>query len=174
MTSTTVVFAVGYSGRVIGIPTSATLALAIEAVRRTSPSGTGWQIYAPDPALSIAVSGTTTLDLTTGLVNPLNEAISGTPGKFISAHVVFIEHAAASLATAGITAFGGASNDFQGPMAALDKPTLLPGEWFAFGKPAGNAGWTVDGTHKNIALVNTDATALHVASVNVFVLGRVS
>ena len=137
-------------------------------------TGADWQIYAPEDGVELAVGGTTTLDLTTGLTSPLGEAISGTPGKFIKVHGVFIEHAAASLATAGVTAFGGASDEFQGVWAAGDKATLAPGRWIAFGMPATDAGVTVDATHKNIALVNLDATALHVATVNVFVLGKVA
>jgi hypothetical protein len=173
MDSTTVVFACGYSGRVVGIPTSASLALAIELVKKSSPTGTGWQIYAPDPALTIAGGATTTLDLTTGLTSPLGESISGTPGKFIKVHGVFIEHAAASLATpAGITAFGGGSNEQQGVWAAGDKATLTPGRWVAWGMSATDAGITVDATHKNIALVNLEVALA--ATVNVFVLGKVA
>ena len=54
---------------------------------------------------------------------------------------------------------------------AGDKATLVPGEWVAFGKPAGVTGWTVDATHKNIAVVNLHATLA--ATVNVIILGTV-
>lgn len=170
MNSLTLKFGVGYSGSAVGTTTNSNLKAAVNGVARVSFTGTGKMVYAG--TTTVAVSGTTTLDLTNGLTSPLNESINGAL-DFAKIYGVMIEHDLASLSTTGITVLGGGSNDFQGPWAAGDKPTLLPGAWIAFGWDATAAGWTVDGTHKNIALVNLDATALHTATVNVFLMGTV-
>jgi hypothetical protein len=162
-------FAVGFLGRATGITGNAGLAAQLGRTGRCSITGSGKQcldIY----QTVIAVSGSLQIDLTTGRVNPLNESISGTD-KFATVLAAWVEHDLTSLATAGITAFGGGTNEFQGPKAAADKDTLLPGEWTAFGKSESITGWTVDGTHKRVDVVNLDATLLHTATVNIFIVG---
>ncbi len=175
-TSTSVKFGMGFFGTLAGTAASAGLKADIGKTARCDFTGTGKMVYdaATSSAvrLSIAVSGTQTLDLTTGLTSPLGESITGAL-DFALVYAVWIYHDPDSLATAGITAFGGASNDFQGPFAALDKPTLLPGQGLGIMTTASKTGWTVDGTHKNIAIVNLDATALHVATVWAFIMGTV-
>jgi hypothetical protein len=170
MDSLSLKFGCGYSGIATGTTASPSLKASLSGVARVSFTGSGKMVYVGTTV--VAVSSTTTLDLTSGLTSPLNEAITGSI-DFAKIYGVFIEHDVDSLSTTGITVLGGGSNDFQGPFAAGDKPTLLPGAWFAFGWDPTKAGWTVDGTHKNIALVNLDATALHTATVNVFLLGTV-
>lgn len=172
-TSTSVKFGMGFTGRVKGTTLSTTLGADIGKTARCDFTGTGKMVYdaATGTALTIAGAATTTLDLTTGLLSPLGESITGSL-DFASVYAVFIYHDIASLSTTGITVFGGASNDFQGPLAALDKPTLLPGDFFGFGRVASvSAGWTVDGTHKNIAITNLHATLA--ATVRVFIMGKV-
>jgi hypothetical protein len=170
MNSLSLKFGCGYSGTATGTTASPSLQAFLSGVARVTATSTGKMCYVGTTTLT--VSGTTTLDLTSGLTSPLNESINGAL-DFAKIYGVFIEHALTSLATSGITAFGGASNDQQGPWAAGDKVTLMPGAWNAFGWAMTGAGWTVDGTHKNIALVNLDGTALHTATVNVFILGTV-
>lgn len=162
MDSLTLKFACGFVGRATGVSGSPTLSAQLADVARCSVDGADQQVY--KKTLTIAGAATTTLDLTSGLTSILNEAI-------VFAHVkgVLIEHDPASVSTTGITAFGGASNDFQGVWSASDKATLVPGRWIAFGMPATDTGVVVDGTHKNIAIVNLHATLA--ATVNVFVLG---
>lgn len=165
MDSLSLKFACGYSGKCTGVSGSPNLATTVGRVARCTVTGANKQVYAKQ--ITVSGGATTTLDLTTGLTNPLNESINGSL-DFAKVLGVFIEHDAASISS-GITVMGGGSDDFQGPLAAGDKPTLAPGEWFAFGMPASSTGWTVDGTHKNIAIVNNDGT--DAATVNVFILG---
>lgn len=163
MTSLDLKFACGFYGKGTGITGNPNLSTGLlNRVARCVVSGANQQLYVA--TLTIPASGTTTLNLVTGLTNPAGEAV-------VLAHckAVFIEHDAASLSTGGITSFGGGSNDFQGVWSASDKATLLPGRWTAFGMPATDTGITVDATHKNVALVNLDA--VNAATVNVFVLG---
>lgn len=166
MDSLTLKFAVGYSGLARGTTAAPNLRSPLNGVSRVSFSGSGKMVYTGTTTL--AVSGTTTLNLRSGLTSPLNEAI-----VFAKIYALMIEHDVDSLADAGITVFGGGSDDFQGPKAAGDKDTLLPGQSVAYWCDAAGSGWTVDNTHKNIALVNLDATLLDVATVNVFLLGTV-
>jgi hypothetical protein len=175
MNSAPVMFSMGFKGFVKGLATSPNIKLDIGATARCDFSGTGKMVYdaaTSGARLSIPVSGTTTLNLQSGLTSPLGETITGAL-DFALVYAVWIYHDPDSLATAGITAFGGGSNDFQGPFAAGNKPTLLPGQGVGIMTTASKTGWTVDGTHKNIAIVNLDATALHVATVWAFIMGTV-
>jgi hypothetical protein len=104
---------------------------------------------------TIAASTTLTIDLTTGQTNPLGESIASSLA-FAKVRYIFIEHDSASLSTS-IVAFGSGSNQFQGPLSAAATITLKPGERFEQ-ESATTAGWTVDGTHKTIAVVNSSAT----------------
>lgn len=167
MTSLDLKFACGFVGKLTGVTGSPGLTTSVGDVVRCIAEGANQQVYVG--TLTIAASGTQTLDLTTGLTNPLNEAISGS-NKFLKVKGVFIEHDAASVAS-GITAFGGASNEFQGVWAGGDKATLAAGRWIGFGMPATDTGVDVDATHKNIAIVNSDGA--QVATVNVFIHGTI-
>jgi hypothetical protein len=170
MNSLPLTFGCGFEGTATGTEASPTLAAVISGVARVSFSGSGKQCYVGTQ--TIAVSGTNVLDLTSGLVSPLNENITGAQ-QFDAIYGVFIEHRLTSLATSGVTALGGGGNEFQGPFAAGDKATLLPGQWLAFGCDATGNGWDVSATIRLISLVNLDAVADHIGTVAVFLLGTV-
>jgi hypothetical protein len=118
---------------------------------------------------TIAASTTLAIDLTTGQTNPLGESIASSLA-FAKIRYVFIEHDAASLST-GIVAFGSGSNQFQGPLSAAATVTLVPGERFQ-AESATTAGWTVDGTHKTIQIVNSSGTQS--ATVRLCIAGSTS
>lgn len=165
MNSLPLKLSMGYKGDATGTAANSTLTATLIDVVTCSLTGSGKQAYIGTTTL--AVSGNATLNLLSGLTNPLGEAIAA----FGHVFGVLIEHDSASLATAGITVFGGGSNDFQGPLSALATATLTPGQAIAFLTPASGTGWATSGTVKNIKLVNLDATALHTATVNVSVFG---
>lgn len=173
MDSIAVTFGVGFSGSVEGTAASPALKLDVTGVARTAPAGVGWQLYeAFSVPLTIADGATTTLDLTTGLTNPLNEAIAAA-AKFVHVYGVLILHDPDSEA-ANVEAFGGASPDlFQGPWDGAAKATLPPGLWVGFGIRTDKTGLLVDGTHKEIDLTNVDGTGKD-ATVNVMILGKTS
>ncbi len=161
----------GFNGVVSGASFNANLSVQIRDTFRCQLTGANLQIYST--TLTLAPSGSVSLDLTTGLFNPLNDAISGSGGKFTKVWVAMIEHDPASLATAGITAFGAAAmgNGFQGPLPDTVVLTLPVGLANGFLLDFAKTPYTVDGTHKIIPIVNLDATALHTATVNVFIAG---
>lgn len=162
-------FAVGFEGKATGTSTNSALTTAIgrEAIL-TDVSGAGLQVYERFRVpLTIIAGATTTLDLTTGLTNPLGESISGSD-DFATVFGALVQHDADS-ASATIEAFGGASlNLFQGPWSATAKATLRPGQWAGFGIPSNLAGDAVSGSAKNIDLKNTGVAT---ATVNVIILG---
>jgi hypothetical protein len=162
-------FACGFLGTATGVTGNPNLKTSIGKVVRCAPLGTGWQIYdATGTPLTILGGATTTLNLLTGLTNPLNEAISAAP--FVRVFGVLIVHDRASLASS-IEAFGGASSNlFQGPWDAAAKATLIPGKWIAFGIDSDLTGDLRDATHKNIDLKNLDG--VNAATVNAFILGK--
>lgn len=170
-TSTVVKFAVGFEGVLTGTSTNTALTTAVgrEAIL-TSTTGSGFQVYERFRVpLTITSGATTTLDLTSGLTNPLGESISGAD-NFDEVLGVLVQHDADS-ASATIEAFGGASSNlFQGPWNATAKATLVPGKWIAFGITSDLTGDTVDASHCNIDLKNTGAAD---ATVNVIILGVV-
>lgn len=165
MDSLPLMFAAGYKGDAVGVSGNAGLSTPLARVVSCALTGAGKQAYVA--TLTVGVSSTTTLNLLSGLTNPLGEAIS----SFGHVFAVLVEHDLASLATAGVTAFGGGSNDFQGPWSGGSKATLQVGECVVFLTDESKAGWATSGTVKNIALTNLDATALHTATVNVAVFG---
>lgn len=169
MTNAALNFAIGFEGVLTGIPTNTDLADNItRQVVLSAVAGSGQQVYETfRVALPVAAGATTTLDLTTGLTNPLGESISGSL-KFVHVYAVWIVHNSASTAST-ITVFNAAANAFQGPKSAAASDVLGPGMWTAFGVPTNLTAWAVDGTHKNIAIVNNDGA--HAATVNVFVAG---
>jgi hypothetical protein len=171
MNALSLVFACGYTGRAVGTSEAPSLSAPVEQVLQCSASGAGWQLF--KKTFTVGVSTSTRIDLLTGLHNVLNESITG-PLSFTSVKAVMIEHDEASLNTTGVRVFGGTTAEFQGPKAAVNKDDLLAGEWTAFGKPANYTGWTVNSTCRNIDVVNLSTAATQVATVNVFVLGRVT
>jgi hypothetical protein len=171
MNALDLVFACGYRGRAVGTSEAPSLSAPVEQVVQTSPSGAGWQLF--KKSFTVGVSTSTRIDLLTGLHNVMNESITG-PLAFTSVKAVMIEHDADSLSTSGVRVFGGTTAEFQGPRAAVSKDDLLAGEWTAFGKPASATGWTVNSTARNIDVVNLSTFTTQVATVNVFVLGRVT
>ncbi len=168
-TNTVVKFACGFEGVLTGTSsnTSVTTPVGRESIL-TSVTGSGYQVYERFRVpLTIASGATTTLDLTSGLTNPLGEAISGAV-DYDEVLGILIQHDEDS-ASATVEAFGGASaNLFQGPWSATAKATLIPGKWVAFGIPSSLTGDAVDATHCNIDLKNTGVVD---ATVNVIILG---
>lgn len=165
MDSLPVTIAIGYKGSATGVTGDAGRTTSLIDVFSCALSGSGKQCYRA--TLTVAVGGTTTLNLLSGLTDPLGEAISA----FGHVYAFVLEHDPASLSTSGITVFGGGSNEFQGPWAAGDKATLTPGQAIAFLVNETKTSWATSGTVKNIAIVNLDATALHTATVNVAIFG---
>lgn len=169
MNSLTLKFACGFLGRASGVSANSNLKTSLGRTARCSISGASKQVY-DKYQQSISGAATLQLDLSTGLTNPLNESITGAV-DFATVMGVFIEHDITSTATTGITCFNGGTNEFQGPMNAASDWTLIPGEWAAFGKASTVTGWTVDGTHKRIDILNLHAT--NAAIVNIFIFGTV-
>jgi hypothetical protein len=162
----------GFTGTVKGTSTSPGLKADVGATARCDFTGTGKMVYdaATDGAtLTVGAGATVTLNLQSGLTSPLGEAITGAL-DFAAVFAVWVHHDRASLSS-GITVLGGGSNDFQGPWSAGDKPTLAPKQGVAFVTEADGTGWTVDATHKNIAIVNNDG--VNAATVRVFIEGTV-
>jgi hypothetical protein len=100
---------------------------------------------------TIALSTTLTLDLTSGLLNPLGESI-----VFGKVKGIYIEHISTSTAVS-IKCFAAGSNAFQGPLNTANYVTLLPGESIYF-QSYTSGGWVVDGTHKNLSILNNSGT----------------
>lgn len=168
MDSLTLTLGCGFQGVAKGTAASPSLRARLSRTSRVQSSGAGWEVY-DSGDLTLAASAILQIDLTTGLLNPLGESISGSL-KFSKVYGVIVEHAVTSTAS-GITVFGGGTNEFQGPLAAGNNPTLVPGAWLGFGMPATKAGWTVDTTHKRIDVTNADGAIA--ATVRVFVLGKI-
>lgn len=118
---------------------------------------------------TIAASTTLAIDLTTGQTNPLGESIASALA-FAKVRYIFIEHDSASLSTQ-IVCLGSGSNQFQGPLSAAATVTLKPGERFQ-AESATTAGWTVDGTHKTVQVVNSSGTQS--ATVRLCIAGSTS
>lgn len=104
-----------------------------------------------DRSITIAAAATTTVDLTSGQTDPLGGAVA-----FARIRRLIFLHPLESLASS-ITIFNAASNSFQGPVSAAGTVTLFPGEGFCFWTMS-PTGRVVDGTHKNIKILNNDAT----------------
>lgn len=169
MGNLTLLFATGYKGTATGASFNADLTTTLLDYFNVSINSANGQAYVA--TLTIGTSATTTLNLTTGLTNPLGDAISGA-AKFVHVNAVYIIHDAASLSS-GITAFGGASgNLFQGFLSAAATVTLPKAGIFPMAIPTTVTGMVVDATHKNIDITNNDAT--HVATVNVAIFGTIN
>jgi hypothetical protein len=168
MDSLTLTFAAGFEGTATGVPTNGDLEAPLAGVTRTALSGASKQVYEQFATpLTVAPSTTTTLDLTTGLTNPLNESIASS-AAFAHVFGVLVQHDRDSAAST-ITVFNAASNAFQGPKSAGASEALSPGMWTGFGQEEDLTGWSVDGTHKAIAITNNSATQS--ATVKVIILG---
>jgi hypothetical protein len=151
----------GITGTVIGTTANPVLSSRINAQNVTTATQAGTagalvsQVYdyaSGTNYKTIALSTTLTLDLTSGLLNPLGEAI-----VFSKIKSVYIEHISTSTAVS-IKCFAAASNAFQGPLNTANYVTLLPGESIYL-QSYTTAGWTVDGTHKNLSILNNSGSA---------------
>jgi hypothetical protein len=169
--SLSLTFAVGYEGRAVGTATSANLTTPLgKSVVLTSLTGSGKQVYeAWETPITLATSGSTTLNLLAGLVNPLGESISGTLA-FTAVRDVFFQVGTSSPTAATIQVFGGTvGSQFQGPLPVTAAVALGYGQAFALAVPATATGWTVNSTAKNIEIRNVGTTAV---TVNVFIAGN--
>lgn len=166
MNSLALKFGIGFSGLIVGTTANSELKSRLGRVTRRTISGTTNQVYIAR-LYSLAGAATLQIDLSTGLLNPLGESISGA-ADFATVTGLWIEHDSTSTST-GVTAFNGGTNEFQGPMNAASDVTLAPGDWAAFGRSA--TGFTVDGTHKRIDILNNHAT--NAALLNIFIMGTV-
>lgn len=142
------------------------------AQARYTHNGTGAtlgnQVYAAlNPPLTVAAGATVTLDLTTGLVNPLGESISSTDA-FAKVREIYLELNTNSGVASSVEVLGGANPQRLGLAGAV---TLLPGQRVHLGSPT-TAGSAVSGSAKNIRIVNNDGT--NAAQVYVFVAGSKS
>jgi hypothetical protein len=128
------------------------------------------QAYFPQTNLTLAAGATTTLDLTTGLVNPINNDITGAE-DFAKVRVWVVYHEQSSAASS--IRIGGASNPFGGLMTtASNTITLVPGQGFAFFDTYSTAGMAVSGSAKNVQILNVDGT--NAATYRIYFLGSIS
>ena len=150
----------GITGTVTGTTANPRLSSRINAQNVTTATQAGTagalinQVYDFASGTSyktIALSTLLTLDLTSGLLDPLGEAL-----VFGKVKGIYIEHISTSTAVS-IKCFAAASNAFQGPLNTANYVTLLPGENIYL-QSYSTAGWTVDATHKNLAILNNSGT----------------
>ncbi len=167
MDSLSLTFAVGFQGTAIGIPINSTIKALLSRRSQTNVTGSSKQVY-DGYQVPLAASATVSINLLSGLTNPLNESITGA-NAFSTVYDVWIEHDISSLSTGGIRCFNGGSNEFQGPLNAASDATLVPGKYIAFGGPASVTGFTVSAGAKIIDIVNLDS--VNPAIVNIFVNG---
>lgn len=179
MNSVSLNVAAGYEGRVIGTATSVNLTTPLgKSVVLTALTGSDKQILDRwATPITLAVSGSTTLNLLTGLVNPLGESISGT-AAFSQVYDLFVQVSPSSPTAATIQAFGGTiGSQFQGPLGVTGSVALGYGQAHVLATPAASgttavlgAGWPVNSTAKQFELRNVGTT---VVTVNVFVAGKI-
>lgn len=160
-------YAVGFLGNASGTPNNANLKTTLGRTSRASVTGTTQQVL-DIYQTTVGVTSTLQLSLIGGQLNPLGESITGTQA-FSRVLGVLVEHDTASLATSGIQAFNGGTQEFQGPLSVSSQVLLLAGEWHGFGKAANITGWTAGATVHRIDVANLDTT--QVATVNIFVIG---
>lgn len=168
MDSLTLKFAVGFLGKAKGVTGAPQRVCPLGRTSTLDLSGTGFQVYEVYQQ-SISASSTLSLDLTTGLTNPLGESINGTL-DFATVKGILIEHDSTSTATS-IRAFNGGTTEFQGPLSATSDVTLTPGQWCAFGMGSTVTGWTVSGSAKLLDILNNSGSAA--AKVNIMIVGTV-
>lgn len=161
-------YAVGYQLTLSG-STCAPLAILPTLVGMDAAcnlSGTNGQAYIA--TLTIDPSTTVTLDLTSGLENPLCDEITGA-NAFAHVYAVTIQHSIDSLAS-GITAFGAGGSDFQGWFQATSLlEAMPPGGFLSMGQVDSETGMEVSGAQKEIAITNEDA--VNDATVIVWIFG---
>lgn len=112
---------------------------------------------------TIAANTTVDYDLTSGQIDPLGDAC-----LFTKVRELYIEHVAGSASVTGIRWGTSVTNGFTGPVVAAALPTFLASESMHLKSPT-TAGWTVDGTHKVIRIINLDVT--NAATVRLFAVG---
>lgn len=171
MDSVQVRFGIGFKGWCQGIAANPDVQTQLAAVFQHSGNVDKLQIYDGCTVQVVVTAGATaTIDLVSGLTNPLGEAISSA-NKFNSVQVLMIQHDADSQAS-GITAFGAGSNKFQGPISATGTITLPPKRGFAFFTDATDAGWSVNASTSHLfEIVNNDGS--HDATVNLYIEGLI-
>lgn len=179
MDSCTVRFGVGFTGVVRGTPAAPAVFAEIGQAVRCDFSGSGKMVYDAatadsdnDPAIVIGPSATLVLDLSSGLVSPLNESIAGATDFSGGVYALWVHHDRESEAS-GVRAFGGGGNEFQGPWSAGAQATLLPKQGIAFVVEADGTGFTMSAAGaRTIALTNLDASKN--ATIRVFIEGKTS
>lgn len=173
MNNVKLTFAMGFEGVCTGTSTSATLEATLpRTVIQHLLTSTGKQVLDKGSAtFTVGAGATTTIDLTSGQVNPLGESISGAM-DFVKVFVFWVHHEFTSISS-NIEVFGGVSaNLFQGPLNATGKLTLAPGMGAGFMcETANTTGWAVSATVKNIDIKNLDVS--DPATVRLFVSGAV-
>lgn len=177
MNACTVRFGVGFTGVCSGTPNAPATIAEIGSAVRCDFTGTGKMVYdaatvqgAFDPVIVLAPSQTLTLDLSGGLISPLNESIAGNTDFSGGVYALWVHHDRTSVSS-GITVFGGAADEFQGPLDASCKATLAPKQGIAFIVEADGTGFTMSAAGaRKIALTNLSATQN--AKVRVYIQGK--
>ncbi len=171
MNSLSLTFAAGYLGRAVGTATSVDLTAVLDkSVVVTALTGAGKQVCDRWAVpIVLATSGSTTINLMSGLVNPLGESITGTMA-FTQVYDLMVQVDVSSPTAAAVQAFGGTiGSQFQGPLGVTGSVALGYGQGFVIAAPATTTGWTVNSTAKQFELRNVGTTA---ATVNLFVSGK--
>jgi hypothetical protein len=144
-----------------GVPGNAALNSRNMLQREFTPSAID-QIYLAQNATIAAATGVT-LDLTTGLLNPLNESISGADA-FAKVLELWVIHEAASLSATIVVGNAGA-NPFPGLLTSPTATLTLPrGSYICMGR-LDATGMAVSGSAKNLLITNSDATLIATYSV---------
>lgn len=166
MGNLTLLMATGYTGTAVGASFNANLSTTLQDIANVNIATANGQAYVA--TLPIVASATTTLNLLTGLTNPLGDAITGA-AAFAHVNAVYIIHDPNSLASS-IKAFGGASgNLFQGYLNSTGSFTLPKSGISDMSVPTTVTGMVVDATHKNIDITNNDG--VNAATVRVAIFG---
>lgn len=127
------------------------------------------QMYFPQAVLTLGAGANTTLDLTSGLLNPINLEITGA-SDFAKVRVIVIEHDTTSAASAIVV--GNGTNPFGGLLTTNTNTfTLKPGQGVAMWDRYSTTGMTVDGSNKTVKITNSDG--VNTASYYVYVLGSI-
>lgn len=182
----------GFTGDCLGTTGNAELHTKVEQTHGPVGSGPGWQVYCPDEGIAIPPGMTALANLTSGLINPLNEEITGDE-RFSVIYGVEIVHRAQDddvypdPAASIKIAFGG-GNHFAGIFTPGSEATLPPGYQLQFSADAATEGMPIQGEFTSqdptsgdstvpfsqdgweIPITNTDG--VHEALVYLNILGR--
>lgn len=172
-TNTKIKVGIGFEGEAVGITTSPNLtALLGPTTVLTSTTGTGKQVFARwSVPITLATTATTTLNLISGLSNPLGETIAGASMAFSQVLAFVVQNFTASPGTAAVEVFGGTiGSQFQGDLGVTCSVALLPGQAHGFNVESTTAGWAVNATACQVQLRNLGTT---VASMGVLIVGTV-